>query len=99
VLERGRGVAESEWHNLGFEKSLLHFDCYDLLAIGVDSNVVVSVPDIEFRHEFGVLHLIEYYVDSGQGVHIGDGPLVHLLIIVNWLTFVHSYVEERTGPW
>jgi hypothetical protein len=91
------GITKPEWHNFGFEESLFCFHHCNPLAAGVDSDVVIPIPDIEFRHQFGLFHLVKDDINPGQGIHVGDGPLINFLIVIDWssLFTLLFNIEER----
>jgi hypothetical protein len=97
VLKCRRGITEFKWHNFGFEEPLLCFYCCDPLTSRVYSNVVVPIPNIEFEHKFGLLHLIKYDINPGQGVYIWDSPPIDFPIIIDWLSLATLLFDVEEG--
>ena len=81
-LERGRGIGHPEEHYERLEKSSVCGEgTFPLMSV-LDSDIVVSPPDIEFSEEFSSLELINEVGDEGEGIGIADSMLVKVPIVL-----------------
>jgi hypothetical protein len=70
MLERARGVAKAEWHDLVFEQSHLGAECCFPFLSYCHTKEVVAVAHIEFREVLCFTEAIQELCDYRKGVAI-----------------------------
>ena len=81
-LERGRGIGHPKEHYERLEESSVCGEgAFPLMSV-LDSDIVVSPPDVKFSEEFSSLELINEVGDEGEGIGIADGMLIKVPIVL-----------------
>ena len=63
----------------------------------MNANVVESPLDIELGKDHGVFHVVNQFMDEGQGVCVADGMGVQILIILARMEQNVSHCDKEEG--
>ena len=97
VLECGREVVKAKEHDHGFKKSFVSDeDCFPLMAI-LDTDVIVSPMNIEFRKVMSIFQLVHEVRDKRERVDIMGGVFIEVAIVLAGMKFAVFllYKEEE----
>ena len=81
-LERRWCVAKPKEHYCWFKKSQGGDKGSFPLVFFMNTDVVISPPDVKFCEEGGILHVIDEFGDEQQRVRVPDGVGIKILVVL-----------------
>jgi hypothetical protein len=100
-LEGGGGVTKAEEHDEWLVETTIGLEGRLVLISWVESNVVVTQPDVQFGKVPGILEVIDYFIDEWEGIVVFDSDLVEPTIVLDRteMTILLFDEEERGSHW
>ena len=97
LLEYGGGVAETEEHDSGFEKSLVDDEGSLPLVAVLDLNIVVLPVNIELGKVVNIFQLVHKVGDEREEVGIMGGMFIEVVIVLARVEFAILLFDEEEG--
>jgi hypothetical protein len=96
-LERGGGVGESEKHDVRHEDAKLCFEGSLVPIFPSNTDIVISLPYVEFREDAGVLYASDCRGNKRHWIKISLHQHVRLSIILYWPVRAILLLEVKEG--
>ena len=91
LLDHGRGIHESKEHDCEFQEPFMGYKGGFPLVSIFDSDIVVSLVDIELGKNLCSLELINKVRDEEKGVGVPNGIFIQVAIVLEWMNCHPSF--------
>ena len=97
LLECSRGVVKTKEHDRRFKEPLVGDESHLPLVSILNVNIVVSPLNIKLGEVPGIFEFVDKVGDEGEGVHVVDGMLIQIVVILAGAEFPVLFDKEERG--